>query len=128
MIWGVITTIFFINIRHEIGPIFMKGNPDQIFFDFMSELYWIVPYSFIFRMFFVLDTSLLNAFQKTIHSGVLTFFQMILIYIPLAIILGNEYGYKGIYISYLASTVIGGVVSFFVANKIFKVISEIQKS
>lgn len=128
MIWGVITTIFFINIRHEIGPIFMKGNPDQIFFDFMSELYWIVPYSFIFRMFFVLDTSLLNAFQKTIHSGVLTFFQMILLYIPLAIILGNEYGYKGIYISYLASTVIGGVVSFFVANKIFKVISEIQKS
>ena len=128
LVWGIVTTVLFISIRNEIGPVFMKGNPDQIFFNFMSELYWIVPYSFVFRMFFVLDTSLLNAFQKTIHTGVLTFFQMILLYIPLSIILGNEFGYKGIYISYLSSTVIGGIASFFVAEKVFKTLNEKQKS
>ena len=128
LVWGVITTMLFIGIRHEIGPVFMKGNPDQIFFDFMSELYWIVPYSFVFRMFFVIDTSLLNAFQKTIHTGALTFFQMIILYIPLAIILGNEFGYKGIFTSYLISTVLGGITSFVVSNKIFKILSEKQKS
>ncbi len=128
LIWGVVSTILFISIRYEIGPIFMKENPDHIFFNFMSEWYWIVPYSFVFRMFFVIDTCALNAFQKPIHTGALTFFQMIILYIPLAIILGNEFGYKGIFFAYLTATVIGGITSFFTQNKMFKLLSKKSKS
>jgi putative MATE family efflux protein len=124
LIWGIVTTILFISIRHEIGPIFMKRNPDPIFFNFMSELYWIVPYSFVFRMFFVIDTCALNAYQKPIHTGALTFFQMIILYVPLAIILGNVFGFKGIFASYLISTGIGGIASYFTQNKMFKLLIE----
>jgi len=128
MIWGIVATICFILVRNEIGPVFMKENPDPIFFNFMSEFYWIVPYSFIFRMFFVLDTCVLNAFQKPLHTGVLTFFQLIILYIPLALFLGDLFGYKGIFCAYVIATAIGGLASYFTQNKMFEVLNGKQKS
>jgi len=128
MIWGIVATICFILVRNEIGPVFMKENPDPIFFNFMSEFYWIVPYSFIFRMFFVLDTCVLNAFQKPLHTGVLTFFQLIILYIPLALFLGDLFGYKGIFSAYVIATAIGGLASYFTQNKMFEVLNGKQKS
>lgn len=117
--WGVVMTILFIVIRHKIGPVFMADNPDEIFFGYISDWYWIVPYSFVFRMTFVVDTSLMNALQKPIFAGVLSFFQMIILYIPLAIVLGWHFGYKGIFYSYLISSILGGIASNLVSNKLF---------
>lgn len=128
LVWGVVATIGFILLRNKIGPVFMKDNPDPIFFNFMSELYWIVPYSFVFRMFFVVDTCVLNAFQKPVHTGVLTFFQMIILYVPLALVLGEQFGYKGIFVAYLIATSIGGIASYFTQNKIYSVLNEKRKS
>lgn len=124
VIWGVVMTIVFIGMRNEIGPIFMRDNPDPIFFGYISELYWIVPYSFLFRMTFVVDTSLMNALQKPIFTGILTFFEMIVLYIPLAIVLGWHYGYVGIFYAYLVATVIGGIGSFLVSNKLLNGVIE----
>lgn len=126
--WGILMTILFIAIRNEIGPVFMRDNPDPIFFGYISEFYWIVPYSFLFRMLFVVDTSLLNALQKPIFTGVLTFFEMIGLYIPLAIVLGWNFGYVGIFYAYLIATVIGGIGSFLVSNKLLKGIIERLKA
>ena len=122
IIWGGIMTLIFLGLRDKIGPVFMSEKPDEIFFQYMSEYYWIVPYSFIFRMLFVIETSTVNALQKPIFTGVLTIGQMIVLYIPLAYGLGSTFGYQGIFYAYLIATSIGGVASFLMQRKLLRVI------
>ena len=118
IIWGLLMTLIFILIRDDIGPVFMKDKPDLIFFQYMSEYYWVVPLSFIFRMIFVVETSAINALQKPIFSGLLMLGQMILLYIPLAYCLGEMYDYKGIYYAYVIATIVGGIASYFMQRKL----------
>lgn len=124
--WGVLMTVVFILFRHEFGPVFMDaGNPDPIFSNYMSEFYWVVPYSFVFRMFFVIDTNSLNAIQKPIFTGFLTFGQMLVLYVPLAMLFGNNFGYQGIFYAFVTATVFGAVAAWILNSKVLKFI--IQK-
>ncbi len=124
IIWGVLMTVLFIGFREEFGPIFMKDKPDLIFFQYMAEFYWIVPYSFVFRMVYVIETSSINALQRPIITGVLTFSQMIVLYIPLAYLLGSGIGYQGIFYAFVIAVVIGGIASYFVHKKLLAIIIE----
>ncbi len=124
IIWGVLMTVLFIGFREEFGPIFMKDKPDLIFFQYMAEFYWIVPYSFVFRMVYVIETSSINALQRPVITGVLTFSQMIVLYIPLAYLLGSGIGYQGIFYAFVIAVVIGGIASYFVHKKLLAIIIE----
>lgn len=116
--WGVLMTIVFVAIRNKIGPVFGKeDDPDPIFYNYMSEFYWVVPYSFVFRMFYVIDTNSLNALQKPMYTGALTFLQMLVLYVPLAMVFGNNFGYKGIFYAFILATFIGSVFAWLVNSK-----------
>lgn len=127
IVWGTLMTILFIYFRNEFGPIFMTEEGDLVFFEYMSEFYWVVPYSFVFRMIYVVETSSINALQKPIITGGLTFGQMLLIYIPCAYIFGEWYGYKGIFYAFVLATVIGGVASYFVHQRLIRILIGQQK-
>ena len=109
--WGIAMTVFFIAIRHEIGPVFLKDKPDPVFFQYMSDFYLIIPLTFIFRMLFVVETSSLNALQRPIITGVLTLIELIGIYYPVAVFLSEDYGYAGIFYAFVIATVICGIAA-----------------
>ena len=118
--WGLVMTFFFIALRDKIGPVFLNEKPDIIFFQYMSDYYLIIPFTFIFRMLFVVETSSLNALQKPIITGVLTFIQLIALYYPIAILLSDNYGYLGIFYSFVIATVICGIAAVFINGFVLK--------
>ena len=118
--WGAISMLFFIVARDEIGPIFLKEKPDPIFFEYISDFYLIIPFTFIFRMLFVIETSSLNALQKPLITGGLTFVQLIVLYYPLSILLSEDYGYLGIFYAFLIATVLCGIASVVINRLILK--------
>ena len=120
IIWGLIMTAFFIALHDQIGPVFLKEKPDSIFFQYMSDFYLIIPFSFIFRMIFVIETSSLNALQKPIITGVLTFVELIFIYYPLALFLSEDFGYKGIFYAFVFATSVCGIAAVFINSRILK--------
>ena len=111
---------FFIVARDEIGPIFLKEKPDPIFFEYISDFYLIIPFTFIFRMLFVIETSSLNALQKPLITGGLTFVQLIVLYYPISILLSEDYGYLGIFYAFLIATVLCGIASVVINRLILK--------
>ena len=118
--WGIVMTLFFIALRHQIGPVFLKGKPDVIFFKYMSDFYLIVPFTFVFRMLFVIETSSLNALQKPIITGLLTALELIVIYYPLALYLSEDYGYVGVFYAFVIANVSCGIASVFINRFVLK--------
>ena len=120
VLWGVISMLFFIAIRDVIGPIFLKEKPDPIFFEYISDFYLIIPFTFVFRMLFVIETSSLNALQKPIITGGLTFVQLIVIYYPVSILLTEDYGYLGIFYAFVIATVVCGIAAVIINGFVLK--------
>ncbi len=120
IIWGVVMTVFFIALKDKIGPVFLNEKPDAIFFQYMSDYYFIIPFAFIFRMLFVIETSSLNALQKPIITGVLTFVELIVIYYPIALHFSEDYGYLGIFYAFVIATVICGIAAVFINGLVLK--------
>ncbi len=47
--WGIVMTFCFVVLRDQIGPLFLKDNPDPIFFKYMSDFYLIIPFPLSFE-------------------------------------------------------------------------------
>ena len=71
-------------------------------------------------MIFIVETSSLNALQKPIVTGFLTFFELIVIYYPLAIFLSNYFDYEGIFYALLIATVVCGIAAVIINSAILK--------
>lgn len=120
LIWGTIMTLFFLYIHDDIGPAFMKEDQGEMFLQYMSEFYLLVPFTFVFRMLYIVETSSLNALQKPLITSVLTFVQMIIVYYPLAWGLSMFFGYKGIFYAFTIATILGGIVAVILNNNVLK--------
>ena len=118
--WGIAMTLFFIALRDQVGPVFLNEKPDAIFFQYMNDYYFIIPFTFVFRMLFVIETSSLNALQKPIITGVLTFVELIVIYYPIALHLSEDFGYLGIFYAFVIATVICGIAAVFINGLVLK--------
>jgi putative MATE family efflux protein len=118
--WGIIITFCFVALRDQIGPLFLKEKPDPIFFKYMSDFYLIIPISFIFRMIFAIETSSLNALQKPIITGVLTFIELIIIYYPLALFLSIDFGYQGIFYAFVIANLVCGIAALIINSLVLK--------
>ena len=113
-------TFCFVVLRNQIGPLFLKDKPDPIFFKYMSDFYLIIPFSFIFRMIFAIETSSLNALQKPIITGVLTFIELIIIYYPLALFLSIDFGYQGIFYAFVIANLVCGIAALIINSLVLK--------
>ena len=122
VIWGTLMTIVFLLIHDEIGPVFMKEGQGEIFLQYMSEFYLLVPFTFVFRMLYVVETSSLNALQQPLITSVLTFVEMILVYYPLAWGLSSFLGYHGIFYAFTIATILGGIAAVILNNRVLKTV------
>lgn len=117
LVWGVAMMLVFLYLHDFWGPLFQE---DLIFQKYMSEFFLIVPLGYALRMVFVVSTNALNAYQKAIHAGALTAFEMFVLYVPLCYILPNYLGYQGLFYAFLAANVIAGFFAWRMEKWIFK--------
>ena len=120
IVWGVLMTFLFWCLKEKIGPVFLKGQPDPVFFQYMRDFYLIIPITFVFRMLFVIETNSLNALQKPIFTGVLTLVEFIVLYYPLANILSDYFGYWGIFYAFVLANVLCGIAAVMLNEFVFK--------
>lgn len=73
----------------------------------------IVPWSIGFMGIIATSTQSFNAFGKPIPPLIMSILQMLVIYIPLALLGDHLWGYVGIYVAFAATSVIVGSLGYF---------------
>lgn len=106
---GGVLFILSVLLGRYIGGIFNK-NPLVI--DFVSLYLLIISASYGLQGFLVINTSVLNALKKPIHSTGLNVLRMFILYIPLGYVLSLFFDLKGIFAGALISAIAAGLVSW----------------
>ena len=81
----------------------------------------VVPLSVGFMGVMMTSTQSFNAFGKPMPPLIISILQMLVIYIPLALLGDLLWGYVGIVLAFAATSVLVGVLSFFWINNTIKV-------
>jgi Na+-driven multidrug efflux pump len=72
----------------------------------------VVPWSYGLWGVLMMASASFNALGKPLPSTLLSFSRMFIIYVPLALILDNWFGYPGIFIATATSNALGGMLGF----------------
>ncbi len=72
----------------------------------------VVPWSYGLWGVLMMSSASFNALGKPIPSTVLSFSRMFLIYVPLALLLDNLWGYTGIFVATATSNALGGMLGY----------------
>jgi putative MATE family efflux protein len=72
----------------------------------------MVPWSYGLWGMLMMASASFNALGKPLPSTMLSFSRMFLIYVPLALLLDNLYGYPGIFIATATSNALGGMLGY----------------
>jgi len=72
----------------------------------------LVPWGYGLWGVLMMASASFNALGKPLPSTALSFMRMFVIYLPLAILLNNAYGYKGIFMATLVSNVLLGIIAW----------------
>ncbi|RLC58587.1 MAG: MATE family efflux transporter, partial [Candidatus Cloacimonadota bacterium] len=94
ILWEIAIFILLILLRTQIAGIF---NKDPQVISTIALYLAIVPLSYTMQGVFVLSTTALNVMHKPLQAISLTFFQMFLLCIPLALIGSHLFGLTGIF-------------------------------
>jgi len=109
LIWGVIAYIFlFLSAEYLVGLI----NDDPPVVQAAVHYLLIVPLSIGLMGVMSNSTSSFNALGKPIPPLIISILQMIVIYIPLALLGDYLFGYRGIFIAGVVTTSLLGIVSW----------------
>jgi Na+-driven multidrug efflux pump len=72
----------------------------------------LVPWGYGMWGVLMMASASFNALGKPLPSTALSFMRMFIIYLPLAMLLNNAYGYKGIFMATLVSNVLLGIIAW----------------
>jgi MATE family, multidrug efflux pump len=81
---------------------------------------YIVPAAVAFMGLLMMSSTVLNVLHRPIKSGALSIIQMFIIYIPLGLFLTLFLDLKGIFIAYIISNIIIGIISVIITFKEIK--------
>ena len=81
---------------------------------------YIVPIGYGFQGIFMVITSVLNAINKPIHAAAFTFFQVFIVYIPIALAISKLFEVKGIFAAVVVSYIITSTLLLKFFEKILK--------
>lgn len=110
MLWGVFFFALFWVFAEELPRLF-DDNPDVIAY---TKLYLIwVPVSYGAMGVMILANAVLNAVGRPAPATVLVLLRTIIIYIPMAFVLREYYGFTGILVALMATNFIVGAMSYF---------------
>jgi Na+-driven multidrug efflux pump len=79
----------------------------------------IVPLSYGMWGVLMMSSASFNALGKPLPSTVLSFTRMLVVYVPLAMLLNHNFGYKGIFVATALANIAIGTVAFFWFRRTF---------
>ena len=114
LMWGVLAyAVLFFFAKDLVSAI----NDDPSVIEAAVTYLLILPLAIGFMGLMSIATSSFNALGKPLPPLIITVFQTIILYLPLALIGDYLWGYKGIYIAAVVTTITLGLISFLWINK-----------
>jgi putative MATE family efflux protein len=106
--WGVIAaTIMWFNADYFVSVI----NDDPNLVETAVTFLHIVPFSIGFMGLIQISNHAFNALRKPMSAMILSISRLLIVYIPLALILSNLYGYVGVFVATALANVLIGIVA-----------------
>jgi putative MATE family efflux protein len=96
-------------------------NNEQDVIRIGTQYLYIIPIAISFIGLSMISSTVLNVLHRPIKAGVLGVLQMFVIYIPLGWLLAHVLGLKGIFIAYVISHLIVGIISVLITLKEIKI-------
>ena len=109
IIWGVIAAAALALFGNEI--VSLVDDSDSVIATAAFYLA-VVPWSYGLWGVLMMASASFNALGKPLPSTLLSFSRMFIIYVPLALMLDNWFGYPGIFIATATSNALGGMLGF----------------
>jgi putative MATE family efflux protein len=114
-LWGAAVFVLLYLLRGVIGGIFSDG-------DYLVEKYIIIylaiqPIGLAFRGVTVTAVTTLNVLKKAWISFAINIFQTVVLFVPIAYFLKEEYGFEGIFWGSVITSVIVAIASFIILKR-----------
>ncbi|GAB5464629.1 MAG: MATE family efflux transporter [Candidatus Kapaibacteriales bacterium] len=113
--WSVFTYLVLYLFRHQIAPLFSDGNLTVE--KFMVIYLAIQPIGIIFRGLTIVTTTTLNVLKRAWVSFFINLFQTIIIYLPLAYLFKEEYGFEGIFWASVLTSVLVSIAALIILKR-----------
>lgn len=108
--WGFLTALVLYLLRGTIGDVFSEGDAEVA--AYIGIYLAIQPLGLAFRGITVISTTTLNVLRKAWLSFAINLFQTVALFVPLAWLLSEEYGFEGIFWASVITSVIMSVVAY----------------
>lgn len=106
--WGLIAaTIMWFNADYFVSVI----NDDPNLVDVAVTFLHIVPFSIGFMGLIQISNHAFNALRKPVYAMILSISRLLIVYIPLALVLSNLYGFIGVFVATALANVLVGVTA-----------------
>jgi putative MATE family efflux protein len=115
LLYGFIIMVVLMIFGKNIAMIFSDNL--QVVSTIKTYLF-IVPIGYGLQGLFLIYTSTLNVINKPFHSALLSLLRLFIIYVPLALILSNQFGLVGVWIALNISFVLSTIISKLIVNKL----------
>ncbi len=113
--WGLAAAV----VLALLAPLFLPRFSDEPQVVDLARYYlWIVPVTFFGYGINITAAAALNAVGRPLHATSLTLLRMVVVYIPLALFLGQLMGALGVFIAAALANLIGGVASWLLSRTI----------
>ncbi len=114
LLYGFIIMVPLMIFGKNIAMIF-SDNPQVV--NAVKTYLFIIPIGYGLQGLFLIYTSTLNVMNKPFHSAILSLLRLFIIYVPLALILSNQFGLVGIWIALNTSFVLSALISKLIVKK-----------
>lgn len=115
LLWGGCAAVLLAVAAPWLLPVF-SDDPQIIA---LGRIYlWVVPVTFFGYGINITAAAALNAIGRPLHATSLTLLRMLLIYLPLALLLGNWLGVPGIFAAAALANLLSGLGSWLVTRRI----------
>lgn len=118
LLYGFIIMIVLMIFGKNIAMIF-SDNPQVV--STVKTYLFIIPIGYGLQGLFLIYTSTLNVINKPFHSAILSLLRLFIIYVPLALILSNQFGLVGIWIALNISFVLSSFFSKLIMQKMISI-------
>ena len=117
LLWGLFAFVL-LSLTAELLVSLINDDPGVV--EAASVYLIIVPVSVGFMGVMMTATQSFNALGKPMPPLVMSILQMLVVYVPLALIGDLLWGYVGIYVAFATTSVLMGTVGFFWINNVIR--------
>jgi putative MATE family efflux protein len=109
IIWGLIASVLLLAFGNEIAYLV---DDSQSVINTAAFYLAVVPWSYGLWGVLMMASASFNALGKPLPSTTLSFSRMFVIYVPLALLFDNWFGYTGIFVATAISNALGGILGY----------------